>query len=71
MSKRLKTFVHVPDEQGGYAVFGPDDKVPAWAAKQMGDHVWETESDDDGEDVTVADGEVAATPTPARNSAAK
>lgn len=69
MSKRLKTFVHVQDENGGYAVFGPDDKVPAWAAKQMGDHVWDDGSADDGEDVTVADGEVAATPTPRRDAA--
>jgi hypothetical protein len=49
MSKRLKTFVHIPDDQGGYAIFGPDDEVPAWAAERVGDHVWEDDAaDSDG-----------------------
>lgn len=48
--KRLRSFVHVHerDEDGNILrteVFGPDDTVPAWAKKALGDHVWE-----DGED---------------------
>jgi hypothetical protein len=39
---RLVSFVHVRDQEGGYAVFGPDDEdIPGWALEQMGDHCFE------------------------------
>lgn len=41
MARRLNSFVHVDGEW-----YGPDSKVPARAAKKIGDHAWE----DDGED---------------------
>jgi hypothetical protein len=31
--RRLGRYVHVVDENGAPFVFGPDDKVPAWAGK--------------------------------------
>jgi len=40
MGRRLNSYVHIPDEEGGYAIFGPDDEVPSWAAAKVGDHVW-------------------------------
>ena len=35
MSGKLATFVHVADDTGAMHVFGPDDKVPAWAASKI------------------------------------
>ncbi|MEV0247962.1 hypothetical protein AB0H76_15320 [Nocardia sp. NPDC050712] len=35
MSRKLATYVHVPDADGEYHVFGPDDDVPAWAVKAI------------------------------------
>lgn len=32
MGRRLRTFVHVHDDAGRTAVFGPADEVPEWAA---------------------------------------
>lgn len=32
---KLTTYVHVADEHGAMHVFGPDDEVPAWAAKAI------------------------------------
>lgn len=43
MGRKLKVNTVVPGEPGsgqGFAVFGPDDDVPEWAAKQIGDHAW-------------------------------
>ena len=46
MSRRLSTFVHVHHEDGSSHVFGPDDDVPAWAAKAItNDSVWEQDED--------------------------
>ena len=63
MAKKLRTYVHVYDERGNAHAFGPGDKVPAWAAKQMGDHVWE-DSDESEREVEPAedDGEVGSEP---------
>lgn len=63
MGRRLRTHVHVFDERGESHAFGPDDKVPAWAAKQMGDHCWEDEQEP--EEV----GEQPDVPVPAKNGA--
>lgn len=49
MAKKLRSFVHLTDERGEVHSFGPDDKVPAWAAKAMGDHVWADDDEDDAE----------------------
>jgi len=64
MARRLRSFVHVFDERGNSHAFGPDDKVPAWAAKQMGDHCWESSDEPDGREVDVPedDGEVGSEP---------
>lgn len=35
MGRRLAAIVHVYDEHGAAHVFGPDDDVPAWAAKAI------------------------------------
>jgi hypothetical protein len=46
--RRLAVYVTVagrPGDSAGFATFGPDDEVPAWAAEQMGEHVWEKSSD--------------------------
>jgi len=48
MARQLASYVHVLGEDGAYHVFGPDDDVPAWAVKAMGDHVW-ANSGADGE----------------------
>jgi hypothetical protein len=54
---RLVSRVHVPDENGLWHGFGPEDEVPEWAARQMGAHCFEdgdhpyaaaAESPDDG-----------------------
>jgi hypothetical protein len=64
MARKLRSFVHVYDERGNPHAFGPDDKVPAWASKQMGDHVWEGSDEPDGHEVDVPedDGEVGSEP---------
>lgn len=35
MGRRLAGFVHVTAPDGGAAVFGPDDELPAWASKAI------------------------------------
>lgn len=64
MARRLRTFVHVFDERGNSHAFGPDDKVPAWAAKQMGDHCWDSGDEPDAREgePAVEDGEVGSEP---------
>jgi hypothetical protein len=37
----LNTTVHVPDDNGGYTVFGPGDEVPAELLDRIGDHCFE------------------------------
>lgn len=37
----LTTTVHVPDNDGGYTIFGPDDDLPDWAAARIGAHAFE------------------------------
>jgi hypothetical protein len=49
MAKKLATHVHVEGEDGQMYVFGPNDSVPAWASKKMGDHVWAKDSEDEPE----------------------
>ena len=54
-AKRLRSYVHVHevDADGNILrteAFGPDDKLPAWARKNLGDHVWEDGGDDDDVD---------------------
>lgn len=46
MGRRLNSFVHVADDEGGYVVFGPDDDVPAALAKKIGGHAWVDDDDD-------------------------
>lgn len=55
---KLVSYVHVQDERGTSAAFGPDDEVPEWAARKMGAHCFEggvhplgaeAEQDDDGD----------------------
>jgi hypothetical protein len=54
MSKLL-THVHVYDDRSESHVFGPDDVLPEWAAREMGSHVFEggthpfPDEDGDGE----------------------
>jgi hypothetical protein len=38
---KLVSYVHVADERGTFAAFGPDDEVPEWAARKMGAHCFE------------------------------
>ncbi len=33
--KKLTSFVHVTDDDGVTHAFGPEDKLPAWAAKKI------------------------------------
>ena len=42
MPRELNTFVHVSDDAGEAHVFGPGDKVPAWASKKIGDHCFDS-----------------------------
>lgn len=43
---RLLTHVHVRDEAGENHAFGPDDKVPGWAAKLITNPcAWESDAD--------------------------
>lgn len=48
MGRRVTSYVHVQDVEGGReGVFGPDDKVPSWAVALIdNESVW---GDDDGE----------------------
>ncbi|MEU2740224.1 hypothetical protein ABZ656_33925 [Streptomyces sp. NPDC007095] len=44
MTRRLIAYVHVDG-----VAYGPDSKVPAAVAKQIGDHAWtDADQDDDG-----------------------
>lgn len=61
MGRRLKGTVPIHNEDGSTSWYGPDDKVPADVAKEIGDHAW---TDDDGDD----DGEAGAG-APARRRA--
>lgn len=48
MAKKLTSYVHVHDAENGTQVFGPGDKVPAAAAKQIvNPKVWEGEDDEE------------------------
>lgn len=62
--RKLRSFVHVYNERGESFAFGPDDDVPAWAAKQMGDHVWESSEEPDARegDEPAEPGEVGSEP---------
>lgn len=44
MGHRLAGHTVVPARPGSgeaFAIFGPDDEVPEWAARQIGAHAWE------------------------------
>lgn len=48
-TKKLRSYVHVhdTDKDGnvtGTQVYGPDDEIPADVAKDLGDHVWESDT---------------------------
>lgn len=48
MPRKLTTHVHVTDEDSNRHVFGPDDRVPAWARRAITNpDVWEGEDDED------------------------
>lgn len=47
--RQLVTRVHVNDDEGRDHVFFPGEKVPEWAAKQMGDHCWVDDGDSTSE----------------------
>ncbi|MFI9600330.1 hypothetical protein ACIHCX_10695 [Streptomyces sp. NPDC052043] len=47
MARRLKTFVHV-----GGNPYGPDDEVPPEVAEQIGEHAWEDDSGEAGDEPT-------------------
>lgn len=52
MGRRLAGFVHVTAPDGGAAVFGPDDELPAWASKAItNEKAWAEESGSDEEPV--------------------
>lgn len=52
MGRRLAGFVHVTAPDGGAAVFGPDDELPAWASKAISNEkAWAEESGSDEEPV--------------------
>jgi hypothetical protein len=70
MSKRLAGTVHVRDEAGNDHMFTPDDEVPAWAAKQMGDHVWADAQAEQAEQAEDADEAEAPAPKRGRRAAA-
>lgn len=59
MSKQLATYVHVFDENHETHVFGPGDKVPGWAKKQITNpKAWAAaESDDDLDEDLESDDE--------------
>lgn len=40
MARRLKTFVHVHQDDGEVHVYGPEDDVPDEDAEKIGDHAW-------------------------------
>ena len=82
-ARRLAVYVTVagdPSSGQGFATFGPDDEVPDWAAKQMGDHVWANGGSDPDADAAAraaadadakakADADAAASGIPARAGA--
>lgn len=63
--KKLVSHVHVYDKDQNPVVFGPDDDVPAWAAKQMGPHCF---ADEGGE---PSDREVGSVPPKAGAGSSK
>jgi hypothetical protein len=55
MARRLTSYVHVVDADGRDVAFGPDDKVPGWAAKQIvNPKAWADPHADEGDDGTAA-----------------
>ena len=63
MAKKLNAFVHVEDDDGVRHVFGPEDTVPAWASKKIGDHAY-AKSDEDEDEVVAGPSQVGP---PAKN----
>jgi hypothetical protein len=61
MGRRLIGTVPIHQEDGTVKWYGPDDKVPASVAKQIGDHAW-VEDDEDAVEPPVP-------PTPAPSGA--
>lgn len=52
MGRKLRVSTIVPAQPGSpeaFQVFGPEDDVPEWAAKQIGDHAWADDDANDGE----------------------
>lgn len=56
MARRLAAYVHVADEGGENHVFGPDDKLPAWAVKAITNPKAWAEDEGDDPDVDGGDG---------------
>ena len=46
VKKRLAGYVHVHQDDGPTAVYGPNDVVPPADAKKIGAHAWVTEPDE-------------------------
>lgn len=58
-ARKLKSYVHVHEVDGDgnhvrTEVFGPDDKLPAWAKKHLGDHVWDDGDVEDEDPLDLA-----------------
>lgn len=54
--RRLRTHVHVPQDDLSMKVYGPDDDVPAEDAKKIGEHAWLQDGEEpvtDGQSVGV------------------
>lgn len=57
MARKLRTSVHVHNDDGTTTVYGPEDDIPAADAKKIGDHAFL----DEGEQ-PVVDGPVGVVP---------
>lgn len=62
MAKRLTSHVHVADEDGNTHVFGPDDKLPAWASKAITNKA-AYEEDDEPDEAPIVKSPKGTAPT--------
>lgn len=70
MTKKLVSHVHVYDDSGNYVDYGPDDTVPADAAKQITNpDAWEASDEDHETEPTWTPND--GTPPPTRETPRK
>jgi len=64
MSRRLRTFVHIQDEEGRTHLFGPDSDIPQWAADKIDNpKAWSGQPDaQPGRSVETVNAELGGSP---------